>query len=69
MIPIPSHPVPWSHYRDGLCFGAPYTQLTRSTHKVGSWSHHLVDDAEDLVDDVEDFGDCAETLDGLKKHL
>ena len=45
------------------------------THKVGSWSHHLVDDVEDPGDDVEDPGDGAEALaddgealDGLKKH-
>ena len=45
------------------------------THKDGSWSHHLVDDAEDPVDDVEDPGDGVkalvddgETLDGLEKH-
>ena len=45
------------------------------THKVGSWSHHLVDDAEDPGDDAEDPGDGAkapvddvEALDGLEKH-
>ena len=45
------------------------------THKVESWSHHLVDDAEDPTDDDEDLGDCVEApvddgeaLDGLKKH-
>ena len=45
------------------------------THKVGSWSHHLVDNVEDHVDDVEDPGDGVESLvddgeamDGLKKH-
>ena len=52
------------------------------THKVGSWSHHLVDDVEDLDDDAkdpivsdEDPGCGAkallydgESLDGLEKH-
>ena len=45
------------------------------THKGGSWSHHLVDDAEDPVDDDEDLGDDAkaivddgEALDRSKKH-
>ena len=50
--------------------------------RLSSWSHHLVDDAEDpavvdedLGDDAEDLGDGAKvlvdngkTLDGLKKH-
>ena len=46
-----------------------------STHKVGSWSHHLVDDAEDPGDDAEDPWDCVESivddgeaLDGLKEN-
>ena len=38
------------------------------THKDGSWSHHLVDDAEDLGDDVEALVDDGEALDGLEKH-
>ena len=45
------------------------------THKVGSWSHHLIDDAEDPADDAEEPGygvealvDDGEALDGLKKH-
>ena len=45
------------------------------THKVGSWSHHLVDnveysdvDAEDPGDGVEDPVDDGEALDGLEKH-
>ena len=45
------------------------------THKVGSWSHHLVGDAENLADDVEDPRDgvealmnVGETLDVLEKH-
>ena len=45
------------------------------THKVGSWSHHLVNNAEDPANDVEDLGDGVEvlvedgeTLDGFKKH-
>ena len=76
MIPVPSHQVPWSPYRYELCFEAPRGVLQGPyTHKVGSWSHHLVDDVEDLTDDVEDPGDCVkalvddgESLDGLKKH-
>ena len=43
--------------------------------KIGSWSHHLVDDVEDPVDDDEGLGDDAkalvddgEALDRLKKH-
>ena len=32
MIPILSRPVPWNHYRYGLCLGAPCTQLTRSLY-------------------------------------
>ena len=44
------------------------------THKDGSWSHHLVEDAEDPADSVEDPGDGLEaliddeeSLDGLEK--
>ena len=53
---VPPHPVPWSPYKDGLCLEAP------CSHKVGSWSHHLVDDVEDPGDDAEDPGDGAEAL-------
>ena len=45
------------------------------THKVGSWSHRLVDDVEDPVDNAEDpedgveaLVDDGESLDGLEKH-
>ena len=45
------------------------------THKVGSWIHHLIEDAEDPGDGVEDlrdgsevFVDDGEALDGLEKH-
>ena len=61
--------MPWIPYKVGLCLEAP------CTHKVGSWSHHLIEDAKDLVDGVEDPGDDVEalvenkeSLDGLEKH-
>jgi hypothetical protein len=45
------------------------------THKDGSWSHHLVDNAEGHVGDAEDPGDSVEapvddgaSLNGLEKH-
>ena len=45
------------------------------THKVGSWSHDLVEDVEDPADGVEDPGDGVEAflddgeaLDGLEKN-
>ena len=69
MIRVPSHPVSWMPHRDVLCLEAPCIQLQGPcTQKVGSWSHHLVDDAEDLGDCVEALVDDGESLDGLKKH-
>ena len=44
-------------------------------HKDGSWSHHLVEDAEDPVDGGEDpedgvevFVDDGEAIDGLENY-
>ena len=45
------------------------------THKVGSWSHHLLNDVEYPIDNVEDLGDGVEAHvddgeahDVLEKH-
>ena len=65
--PLQSGFVPWSTFVpnwQGPC-----------THKDGSWSHHLIEDAEDPADGAEDLGDGveafvddAEALGGLEKH-
>ena len=33
------------------------------THKIGSWSHHLVEDAEDTADGAKDPGDVEAFVD------
>ena len=38
------------------------------THKLRSWSHHLVEDIEDPGDRLEALVDDGESLDGLEKH-
>ena len=38
-------------------------------HKVGSWSHHLVNDAEDPIDVDEDIGYDVESLVGDEESL
>ena len=81
-VPLAVHRNGWSQYPHIQCLWA-YTEMPCAlrhlvsswqgpcTHKFWSWSHHLVDDA----DDVEYPGDCVEApvddgeaLDGLKKH-
>ena len=78
-VPLVVHKYGWSQYPHIWRLGS-HTKMGYAlnhlvpswqgpcTHKVGSWSHHFVDDVEDPRDGVEALVDDGEALAGLKNH-